>query len=436
MLRDDGRPIDKGIRAILAGDYGRKHAAFASFANDRQRAGKLGFSENVEPLERGVVDVKYIFVAAPDGQAGGGMGQVKDYILRSPNDAAGQYSLCPLVTRDGRGALFSLLLLAGALFRILVARLRGEAGLLHVNMGDRGSLARKGILLLAARACGVPTVLHLHAAELEQFYGSAGTLTRKLIRMPFRASNCVVVLGEHFRQWVVTTLNIPAEKVHILNNGVDAPRTVQRDFHGEGVQTLLFLGNLIERKGVSDLLWALSLLPPNVAPWRAVLAGGGDIEFYRELARQIGVVDKVEFPGWADRDQAGTLLRQADALILPSYDEGLPLVILEAMGVGLPVICTPVGVIPEVLDDGKTALFVEPGDRDALAERIATLLADRALQERLSVQGKALFENEFSLRSFLLALFAIYRECCGVDYAPTLTELDAMVEAGPIGKAG
>lgn len=362
--------------------------------------------------------MKDILIAAPDGQAGGGMGRVKDYVLQTPPDAASQYRFVPLVTRDGRGALFSLLLLFAGIGRIWWGALRRSVALLHVNMGDRGSLARKGVLLMAARAAGLPAVLHLHAAELEQFYEQAGPLTRWFLRRPFLAATCVVVLGERYRRWLVATLGIDAAKIRILHNGVAAAPRPARNADVETVQTLLFLGNLIERKGVSDLLHALGMLPPDTAPWRAVLVGGGDIDLYRTLAHELGLGGKVLFPGWADRAEAGRLLGEASGLILPSYDEGLPLVILEAMGMGLPVICTPVGVIAEVLVDGDTALFVEAGDRAGLARCIHRLLADRALQAGLSHRASALFERGFSLGAFQDALLAIYRDCCGVDYVP------------------
>lgn len=360
--------------------------------------------------------MKDIMIAAPDGQAGGGMGRVKDYILRSAPDASGRYRLVPLVTRDGRGMAYSVLLLFRGIARVVGSALRGRAALLHVNMGDRGSLARKGLLLMTAHWVGSPTVLHLHAAELEAFYARSNWLKRWLIRRPFLAATCIVVLGERYRHWVQQRLGISDDKIRILYNGVAAAQIERKAAEAEVPQTLLFLGNLIERKGVSDLLRALGRLPADAPTWRAVFVGGGDIAGYQALAAELGIADRVDFPGWANRAGVDALFGKANALILPSYDEGLPLVILEAMGAGLPVICTPVGVISEVLDDGDTALFVEPGDQAALADRILTLLTDRNLQMCLSVRARELFQQQFSLEAFQTALFAIYSECCGVRY--------------------
>ena len=353
------------------------------------------------------------------------MGRVKDYMLQTPPDAAARYAFHPLVTRDGRGVVFSGFLLLAAMLKLTAAAMTGQGALLHVNMGDKGSVMRKGLLLLLAHRLGMRTVLHLHAAELEQFYGASSPFARRLIRKPFHAADCIVVLGQRYRRWLETEIGVPANRIHILNNGVAAVPVRRVPVPDGEPQTVLFLGNLIERKGVSDLLHALQAMPNDTPPWRAVLAGGGDIAVYRDLAQKLGIAERVEFPGWVDRPGAMDLISRASFLVLPSYDEGLPLVILEAMGMGLPVICTPVGVIPEVLTDGETVLFVEPGDRVVLGAQIARLLADAQLRADVSARALDLFERSFSLSAFQSALLTIYRDGCGIDYV-----LPSVVEPG------
>lgn len=365
------------------------------------------------------VKTKTIFIAAPDGGAGGGMGRVKDYILASPPDCARRFQFEALLMRDHRGAHFSVMLLLAAVGRLLAAALPGRAALLHVQMGDRGSILRKGLLVCFARFCGVPALLHLHAVELEELYARSSGLVRALIRVPFAAATSIIVLGERQRRWLVETVGIAAAKVDVLTNGVpslDEPphRTVRV---GEPCR-ILFLGNLIERKGVSDLIVALADVNRSESGWEAVLAGGGDEDFYRRKARELGIGDKLRFPGWVDRAAVFELLDWADMLVLPSYDEGLPLVILEALGFALPVVCTPVGAIPELLHDGETVLLVPPGDHPALTAAIARLVSEPALRLELGRNGRDLYERRFSLASFQDNLFVIYRQRFGIDYRP------------------
>src|SRR6185437_15521512 len=117
---------------------------------------------------------------------------------------------------------------------------------------------------------------------------------------------------------------------------------------------------------------------------------------------------KVHFTGWVDQATARELLAGSDALVLPAYDEGLPLVILEAMASGVPVICTPVGAIPEVFEDGHSALFVSPGDRPGLARTIRRLVDDPALRASLSEAGLAMYRDNFTMEAFTDRISALY----------------------------
>jgi glycosyltransferase involved in cell wall biosynthesis len=176
----------------------------------------------------------------------------------------------------------------------------------------------------------------------------------------------------------------------------------------------VFVGRLSEPKGVSDLLNALSVAPLPRDRVQVTLAGNGDIGRYQRLARDLGVDSFVRFAGWCDQAAVQTLLRESDLLVLPSHDEVLPLVVLEALANALPVICTPVGELPGVLTDGENASFVPVGDVDALARRMASLLDDDAQRERLGRNGRALYERRFSMARFFESVARIHRRHFGV----------------------
>lgn len=360
-----------------------------------------------------------IFIAAPDGEAGGGMGRVKDYMLACPSDRHCRYKLVPLVTRDGRGVGFSILLLLSAMWRIAAGIIRGRAAMLHVHMGDRGSIARKGLLLCFARLCGIPALLHLHAVELEGLYAEGSRTRRRFIRLPFQAATAIIALGTRPKAFLVETMGIDPDKIDVLINGVPSVAIPpDRSARGGKPCRILFLGNLIERKGVADLLRALAQLGLAAGTWEATLAGGGNEDFYRSLATKLGIAPQIRFAGWIGSAEVHEQLVWADILVLPSYDEGLPLVILEALGFALPVICTPVGAIPEVLLDEKTALMIAPGDVSGLARAIGRLVTQPALRSRLGDEGRRLYEERLSLRAFQDGFLSIYRARCGIDYAP------------------
>jgi glycosyltransferase involved in cell wall biosynthesis len=130
------------------------------------------------------------------------------------------------------------------------------------------------------------------------------------------------------------------------------------------------------------------------------IAGGGDIEGYRTLAKKLGIDKVVTFDGWVDQAKASRLLADADVLILPSYDEGLPLVILEALANGVAVVCTPVGEVPGVFTDQVDACFVRPGDVESIADGLRRVLDDPHLRRNLEQSGRRMYERQFSFASF------------------------------------
>ncbi|HTZ71493.1 MAG TPA: glycosyltransferase family 4 protein, partial [Acetobacteraceae bacterium] len=120
----------------------------------------------------------------------------------------------------------------------------------------------------------------------------------------------------------------------------------------------------------------------------------------------------VAFLGWVDRGGTYDLLRAADALVLPSYHEALPLVLLEAASQGVPIVATNVGAIAEYFISGQDALLVSAGDILALRKAIECLLADGALRNRLSWNARQLYDKQFTIKMFAERLGAVYARLC------------------------
>jgi glycosyltransferase involved in cell wall biosynthesis len=345
-----------------------------------------------------------VFVAAPYGQAGGGMGSVSAYLASLGK--IGQFEMRPLESRGGGHVAFSPFFLAIAIAKLAKEVARGRLGILHINVAERASTYRKGILLAAGKLLAIPVLLHLHAAQIVQFYQQLPRSQQFLLRKMFQSADRCVVLGENSRRWITETIGVNPEAVTLIRNGVPGS-PMQRTPHS-GSFRLLFLGNLLERKGMSDLLHVLARPAILKTDITTTFAGGGEIERYKQLAERLGIAERVTFTGWLDQNNARQAIADADALVLPSYDEVLPLVILEALATRVPVICTPVGAIPEVLIDRETALFVPPGDQPALARCIAELRGDIALQQRLVDQGYELYRRVFTMEAFTAQLETLY----------------------------
>ncbi len=351
-----------------------------------------------------------ILMACPWGPVGGGMYRVVDYLM-TPRASATDFRLEGLDTRGQGSALSSLRVLARALRTVWQGHRRGDLAGVHIHLAERMSLLRKGLLMLWCKVLGVPMLVHLHAAQFPQFYQRlprpARWLTRHILQLP----PLIVVLGPRSQAFVVQQLQVPAERVRIVPNGVPAASGPQS--RRAPVRHLLFVGNLSERKGVGDLLQALSLPGWDRQNTRITLAGGGDVQGYRRSAEDLGLGDRIEWTGWVEREAVAQLMARADVLVLPSYDEGLPLVILEALARGVAVVCTPVGEIAHLIKDGEHALFVSPGDPPALARQLQRVLSDEALRLKLQAAGQQLHAREFSLAQFQARVAQLHQEFFG-----------------------
>lgn len=370
--------------------------------------------------------------ATPGGVDGGGMGRVTGYIV----DQLRATGCDPVVldTRGGGHVALSPFRLAAALGRLAGLGLMRRAGVVHINVSERGSVVRKALVLATARALGLPTVMHLHGANFVEYFES-GPLARGLSRWLFSRSDRVVVLGNGWRDYLVQTVGIAAGKVHVLHNAVPdiaptpghalpPPETTGRPLR------LLILANLCERKGIGTALQAAARLKERGVRFRLLFGGSGDVEGYTRMAAGLGLADTVEFLGWVTRDQAHSLIRSSDILLLPSTHEGLPMAILEALCARLPVVTTPVGSIPEVLTDGETALIVPVNDPAALADAVAALAGDATLRARLAAAGRRLFEQLFQIEGYCLRLQAIHRAAAG-GAAPGTADGRSAAYSGP-----
>jgi glycosyltransferase involved in cell wall biosynthesis len=350
-----------------------------------------------------------VFLVSPYGQLGGGMGRIMTYLASTPADSLDEFRLVKLESRGGGRLVRSPFFLGWAMLRIVAEAARRRLAIVHVNLAERGSIYRKGAILFLSKLVGAKVLLHLHAAQIIDSYSTTGWLGRVMLRQMFARADRSLVLGMLWRDWAIRVLKAPPHRIAVLRNSVPEnalphiPREPNAPFR------LLFLGNLVERKGVSDLLHALALPELAGLDVSLTLAGGGAVDFYRSMARDLDVSSKVRFAGWVDQGEARRLLAESGALVLPSYDEGLPLVVLEALGSRVPVICSPVGAIPEVLQDGDTALLVPRGDRLALAAAIRRLSTDGALRAGLAERGAELYRREFTMQRFADRMGEIYR---------------------------
>lgn len=287
---------------------------------------------------------------------------------------------------------------------------RKKVDVIHIHFAERGSTARKLIVISIGLLFRQSIILHAHGATYQEFYAGLPPLAQNSIKFLFSRCSKIIVLSKSWQDYYVTKIGLDINRVVVLYNPVEMPASTP---HRLGRKSLkfIFLGLIGKRggpldlaksvlsfpkqdKGAFDLIEAFAALPATALDLtELILAGNGDLESANELIAKLGLTDKIKILSWLDPEQRDRLLSSADAFMLPSYNEGLPMSMLEAMSWGLPIVVTPVGGIPEVVCDRQNGLLVNPGNHLQLTQAMKQLIEDESLRISLGTAARESVEH-------------------------------------------
>jgi glycosyltransferase involved in cell wall biosynthesis len=277
---------------------------------------------------------------------------------------------------------------------------------------------------ILARLARVPVVVsHEHGSWLD------GKRVRPFLdrNVVARLSTTMLAVSEWDRRQLIECEGIPPARIRVLPNGIAPPAEGGRAELAElgvppGGAVIGAVGRLFEVKGYDYLIRAVALLKARGRTVRCVLLGEGPEEQrLKRLIADLGVGQEVRLIG--RRQNVAEIVRALDVAVLPSRAEGSPLVVLEYMAVGAPIVATAVGGVPELIDDGVHGLLIPPRDPDALAQAIDRLLDDRALAARLGAAAQERQRAEHDLDMVVSRLEHMYL---------SLARDSRVVTAGPV----
>jgi glycosyltransferase involved in cell wall biosynthesis len=260
-----------------------------------------------------------------------------------------------------------------------------RCSVVHLHGSVRLSLLRKSTFIWPARLFGCRIVYHFHAPQsvFEQFFERHGFI-RNYALATLGTCDAIVVLSDSWKETVRKVL--PNSEIIVIYNPVmDTEGEVTRKC--DNGRDVLYLAHLIRRKGFDDLIKAFAQVVAEVPDARLVFCGSGETDYAKELGDKLGISANIVFRGWIPESGIADQLAAATVFCLPSYDEGLPMGILEAMSSGVAVVTTPVGGVPDVLTHERNALLVKPGDVPDLGKQLTRLLQDASLRKRLSEEA-------------------------------------------------
>jgi glycosyltransferase involved in cell wall biosynthesis len=342
------------------------------------------------------------------------------YALTRPRRYLRSFKLALKTRPPGLWALiYQLIFFAEA---TVLARHLEKEGIQHLH--NHFVFGSATVAMLASELTGIPFSFTLHGpADLYEPYRWA--LAEKTARAKF------VSVISHYARSQLMFFSDPEhwDKIRIIHCGVtpdrydpalydnaETPITIPTRHDSE--IRLLFVGRLAPVKGLRVLLQALEALRVDLPQLHLVLVGDGpDRANLEAAAADLG--DRVSFTGYLSQDQVAHAMQAADIIVLPSFAEGVPVVLMEAFASTKPVIATQVAGVGELVEDGVSGFLVPPGDMDTLAARIRTLAGDPELRARMGQHGAQTVKRDFDITQEAARLATLFAGAAGDDIRPS-----------------
>ena len=285
---------------------------------------------------------------------------------------------------------------------------KDKIDIVHVHMAERGSVYREGFVILLAKAMGRKTIIHMHGADIEDWYYKQNKMIKKLVSWIFCSADRMLVLGDRWLPFMKQVMKGHENKIRVLHNAVEVE---SHNKANKEATDILFYGMLIQRKGINDLLAAFEQIIDDIPQNIHLRLYGDNKEFdEKEKIKEFHLEGRATYEGWMKPEIRSKVFENTLINVLPSYNEGLPMTILESMGYGIPNISTEIAAIPEAIDDGINGFLINPGEIDNLASKMKTVILDKKLWSRFSEAAYEKAKNEFSIDAHINKLIDIYKE--------------------------
>lgn len=287
--------------------------------------------------------------------------------------------------------------------------------LFHLHTASYGSTFRKRFYLKIIKKAGKKVIVHIHGAKYLVFYNSLNRRMQEKVIDFLNDADIVLALSEKWKKDFEETFNLT--NCEVLHNGINT------NFFANSVCDLeknknnfLFLGRLGERKGAYDLVNAVEIALKQNPNIKLFMAGDGEIEKIKMLVANKKLQNNIEVIGWIDLQEKIKFLKKVDTLVLPSYNEGLPMAILEGMASGKAIISTNVGAIPEVIKE-ENGILIKPGEVETLASAIVECSQNMKRIQRMSENNIQKANTEFSVEVMHRRLAEFYESAikCGCN---------------------
>lgn len=282
--------------------------------------------------------------------------------------------------------------------------------LIHIHSSFGPSFYRKLPFITMASWARKPIINHIHGADFDVFFTNASEKKKTLIKKTYNKCSALIALSDEWKERLSKI--VPVDKIIVIENySVMHEDALEERMNRKSNHTVLFLGEIGKRKGCYDIPAVVEQVVKNVPDVRFVLGGVGTPEDEAKVKRELtnrNIADHVLFPGWVRNEKKDELLRTADVFLLPSYNEGMPMAILDAMGYGLPIVSTNVGGIPKIVLNEENGYCCQAGDIEMMAKYLTQYLSNESLSKAAGEKSINLVKVHYSLEAHIKLLECIY----------------------------
>jgi len=273
------------------------------------------------------------------------------------------------------------------------------------------AIIRDFFFLNIIKSNGYPVLLFIHGwgENLNQKLEKKG-ICRIYLQKNLRRADGIVVLAEQFKKKLVC-LGLESRKIYVSSTMVDSNKYRPKNKEFLKPYTILFCGNIIKEKGPFELLDSIPMIVDKYADTKFIFMGSGeDLNKLRKKVKEKQLGKNIIFTGYITGEEKIDYFKQAHIFVLPSYSEGFPLVVLEAMAAGLPLIITPVGGLLESIEDGKQGLIISTKipDSKEIAEKILYLIENPVLMKKMSENNIREAKEKYDVKIVTGKIFETY----------------------------
>lgn len=275
--------------------------------------------------------------------------------------------------------------------------------IVHIHMASRRSSFRKGKYVRIAKEKGKKVILHIHGAEYKVFYNECNEKQKKYVKETLNLADKIIVLSEEWKEFFKNL--VPENKIVVIYNSIILPEDFEKNLDTEKI---LFLGRIGKRKGIYDLLDVVEQLVKKHPNIKLYVGGDGEIDNLKKLVKEKKIENNFEYIGWINGEAKEKILKECSFYVLPSYNEGMPMSVLEGMAYKNVTISSNVGGIPKVIKNGENGFIINPGDKEKLYECLDIALNNKDIRKKMSFNARKTMLEKFDINNTINFLIKEY----------------------------